>query len=113
MYNKAQLEEMAASVGYWWHSIDLGLGVVTNGFKTREGLKNELESLRLPDLKDKTVLDIGAWDGFYSFEAEGRGARRVVALDHYVWSMDFLNAKHLLRKHNQQVAPPAQDTPHR
>src|SRR6266516_4593012 len=112
MYNKAQLEEMAASVGYWWHSIDLGLGVVTNGFKTREGLKNELELLRLPDLKDKTVLDIGAWDGFYSFEAERRGARRVVALDHYVWSMDLLRAKHILRRHSQQypregkVAPP-------
>jgi tRNA (mo5U34)-methyltransferase len=35
------------------------------------------------------VLDIGAWDGFFSFEAERRGAKRVVALDHYVWSLDF------------------------
>ena len=25
-YNKAELEEMAESVGYWWHSIDLGQG---------------------------------------------------------------------------------------
>jgi hypothetical protein len=31
-YSKAKLEEMAESVG-WWHSIDLGHGVVTKGFK--------------------------------------------------------------------------------
>ena len=34
----------------------------------------------------KTVLDIGAWDGFYSFEAERRGAARVLATDHFCWS---------------------------
>ena len=81
-YNKAQLEKMAESVDFWWHSIDLGQGVVTKGAKTPETLQHELESLRLPDLRDKTVLDIGAWDGFFSFEAERRGARHVVALDH-------------------------------
>lgn len=47
-----------------------------------------LEALRLPDLKGKTVLDIGTYDGFYAFEAERRGAARVVALDHYMWSFD-------------------------
>jgi tRNA (mo5U34)-methyltransferase len=31
------------------------------------------------------VLDIGAWDGFFSFECERRGASRVVAADHYSW----------------------------
>ena len=35
------------------------------------------------------MLDIGAWDGYYSFEAERRGASRVVALDHYAWGVDF------------------------
>jgi tRNA (mo5U34)-methyltransferase len=93
-HNKTELEKMAESVGFWWHSIDLGQGVVTKGFKTPETLRYELESLRLPDLRDKTVLDIGAWDGFFSFEAERRGARRVVAVDHYVWSLD-------LPKHSQ------------
>ncbi len=88
-YNKAQLEEMAESVG-WWHSIDLGHGVVTKGFKGPPEIHQyELESLRLPDLRDKTVLDIGALDGFFSFEAERHGARRVVALDHYAWFLDI------------------------
>ena len=33
------------------------------------------------------MLDIGCWDGYFSFRAEDAGAARVVALDHYVWSM--------------------------
>jgi tRNA (mo5U34)-methyltransferase len=36
-------------------------------------------------LDGKTVLDIGAWDGFFSFEAERRGASRVLALDSVAW----------------------------
>lgn len=85
----ADLRALADSVGFWWHSIDLGQGVVTNGHKTPEILQRELAALRLPDLSGKTVLDIGAYDGFYSFEAERRGARRVVALDHFAWSLDL------------------------
>ena len=73
-YSKPQLEEMAESVGFWWHSIDLGQGVVTKGYKKPETLRYELESLQLPDLRDKTVLDIGAWDGF---QLRGRKARGV------------------------------------
>lgn len=34
----------------------------------------------------KSVLDIGAWDGYFSFEAEKRGASRVLATDHFCWS---------------------------
>jgi len=33
------------------------------------------------DFRDKTVLDIGCWDGYWSFYAERRGARRVLATD--------------------------------
>ena len=43
-----------------------------------------LPFLGIPDdLSGKTVLDIGCWDGFFSFECERRGAKRVVASD--VW----------------------------
>jgi tRNA (mo5U34)-methyltransferase len=72
----------------WFHSIDLGGGVVTAGIKSLETLTREADALNLPDLTGKTVLDIGAWDGSFSFEAERRGAARVVALDHYAWSVD-------------------------
>ena len=32
------------------------------------------------------MLDIGAWDGALSFEAERRGASRVLATDSFCWS---------------------------
>lgn len=67
----------------WWHTIDLGHGIVTPG---RDRSAEKLRSLGLPeDLRDRTVLDIGAWDGFFSFEAERRGAVRVVATDFFCW----------------------------
>lgn len=104
-YTKEELEQMAQSVPFWWHSIDLGHGVVTNGLKTVEGLKHELKALRLPDLHGKTVLDIGAYDGFFSFEAERRGAERVVALDHYVWAVDLPKAIAYWRECNERGIP--------
>jgi tRNA (mo5U34)-methyltransferase len=79
--------------GRWWHSIDLGDGVQTSGRKSAELLQSELAALDFPDVKGRSVLDIGAWDGFYSFESERRGATRVVALDYFTWSLD-LDAQH-------------------
>jgi tRNA (mo5U34)-methyltransferase len=67
----------------WYHTIDLGNGVVTNGV---DNTAHRLALLDLPvSLRSKSVLDIGAWDGFFSFEAERRGAARVVACDYYSW----------------------------
>lgn len=67
----------------WYHTIDLGQGVVTKGI---DNTPAKLTRAHLPrDLSGKTVLDIGAWDGFFSFEAERRGAARVVAADYYSW----------------------------
>ena len=86
---QAELQALADSVPCWWHSIDLGHGVVTRGHKTPDIVRAELAGFHLPDLRGKSVLDIGAWDGLYSFEAERLGAARVVALDHYAWSLDL------------------------
>jgi tRNA (mo5U34)-methyltransferase len=68
----------------WFHTIDLGDGLVTNG----DNPPSELIDGAIPDVAGKSVLDIGAWDGKYSFGAERAGASRVVALDHYVWKLD-------------------------
>lgn len=73
---------------FWFHSIDLG-DCVTPGQKPGTLLDEEWEQLRLPALHGKSLLDIGAWDGYFSFRAERAGAARVVALDHYVWSLDL------------------------
>src|ERR671915_2562340 len=67
----------------WYHTIDLGNGVVTAGV---DDTAHRLAKLDLPkSLAGLTVLDIGAWDGFFSFECERRGASRVVAADYYSW----------------------------
>jgi tRNA (mo5U34)-methyltransferase len=70
----------------WYHSIDLGQGVTTKGQSVMAEMVTEAQ---LPDFRGRSVLDIGAWDGYYSFLAERRGAARVVALDHYAWGIDF------------------------
>ena len=67
----------------WFHRIDLGRGIVTPG---DDDTPAKLATLGFPDdLGGKTVLDIGAWDGFFSFEAERRGASRVLATDSFCW----------------------------
>jgi tRNA (mo5U34)-methyltransferase len=67
----------------WWHPIDLGGGIVTPGIDVTPA---RLAEIRMPeDLSGRTVLDVGAWDGFFSFEAERRGARRVLATDSFCW----------------------------
>jgi tRNA (mo5U34)-methyltransferase len=79
-------EELQAQVDsmLWFHSIDLGQGVKTKGLS-----ELALGPDVLPDFAGKSVLDIGAWDGYYSYLAERAGAARVVALDHYAWGVDF------------------------
>ena len=75
------LDEMATIE--WFHFIELGAGICTPG-KTPN--LTRVKRLRMPtQLTGKSVLDVGAWDGFYSFEAEKRGARRVLATDHFCW----------------------------
>jgi tRNA (mo5U34)-methyltransferase len=75
----------------WFHRIDLGDGLVTPGI---DDTPTKLAQVRLPaDLTGKSVLDIGAWDGFFSFECERRGASRVVALDGGVWRVPHIGKR--------------------
>ncbi len=65
----------------WYHSIELPDGSVIRGHQTLEQQRNRLRQFHIPeDLTGKRVLDIGAWDGWFSFEMERRGAS-VLALD--------------------------------
>jgi tRNA (mo5U34)-methyltransferase len=82
MYVSDQLKSKVDALR-WYHTIDLGGGVVTGGV---DNTPLRLARLDFPaSLAGRSVLDIGAWDGFFSFEAERRGAARVVATDHYAW----------------------------
>lgn len=81
------LDELRSEVAkiQWYHSIDLGNGIVTPGAWEKD-MPSRLQMLKIPeDLHGFSVLDIGAWDGFFSFEAERRGAKRVLATDFDTW----------------------------
>ena len=84
MTTPQELQAQADTFG-WYHTIDLGNGVVTKGISVQETSAGVI-----PDVSGRSVLDIGAWDGKFSFAAERAGASRVVALDHYAWGVDFV-----------------------
>ena len=71
-------------------------GIVRRRFERR------LRLIRIPeDLTGLSVLDIGAWHGYFSFECERRGAERVLAIDNYAWNRfgmdEFLSARDRLK----------------
>jgi tRNA (mo5U34)-methyltransferase len=75
----ADVIERIASVGRWYHAIEFRPGLVTPGVNNA-GLV--LAHLDLPDdCRGLRALDIGARDGYFTFELERRGAT-VVALDY-------------------------------
>jgi tRNA (mo5U34)-methyltransferase len=77
-----ELKEQVASK-HWFHQINLGNGIITPG---QDDSAAKLPRIKMPEKLDgMTVLDIGAWNGFFSFEAERRGASRVLATDSYAW----------------------------
>jgi len=81
---KADLEARVAGFPYWYHRIDLPHGVVTPGWAPLDA-----SAYRIPERLDgKRVLDVGARDGYWTFEALRRGAAEVVAVDDF---SDHLN----------------------
>jgi tRNA (mo5U34)-methyltransferase len=65
----------------WYHTIELGNGVVTPGFVDH---RPHLHLFPLPaSLAGKRCLDVATADGFWAFEMERRGAAEVVATDVY------------------------------
>ena len=89
-YNSEELEEGWDPRIYdfkWRHKITLNNGQVTPGTKDTE---MDLQQWQFPyDLfKNKTVIDVGACDGCFSFHAEQMGASKVLAVDPYRWTLD-------------------------
>jgi tRNA (mo5U34)-methyltransferase len=92
----ANVSDLQSRVGAlpWHHSIDLGGGVVTAGNKSLQNCIGEASLIfDRVNLDGRSVLDIGAWNGFFSFEAKRRGARRVLATDSYCWSHPHIRGR--------------------
>jgi tRNA (mo5U34)-methyltransferase len=82
---------------YWYHRIDLGNGIVTPGFPYEPLWDNIRKVQDGVDYMNKIVLDIAAFDGLFSFEAEQRGAKTVIATDCLYRSFrNFLFCKEVL-----------------
>lgn len=77
--DEAELRRRIAMVPNWYHQIEVRPGLVTPGINHTAQV---LPLLALPaDCSGLRVLDIGARDGYFSFEAERRGAE-VLAVDY-------------------------------
>ncbi len=78
---RMRIEDLRVAVGRhtWYHTLDLGDGIVTKGmfdhrgYEDRYGIPADLTGLR--------CLDVGTMDGFWAFAMERRGAAEVVAVD--------------------------------
>ena len=73
-----EIIEKINSIKNWWHKIELLPGVFTPG---EDDPQSRLYQMGIPeDLAGVSVLDIGAYDGFFSFYCERKGAE-VTAVD--------------------------------
>jgi hypothetical protein len=58
---------------YWYHTVDLGDGLITPGMYD---YRETIAAFGFPDdMHGMTVLDVGSATGFFAFEFERRGAR--------------------------------------
>lgn len=62
----------------WYHTLELGEGVVTAGYVDTRAAPARLP---FPSLQGRRCLDIGTMNGFWAFELERRGASEVVGID--------------------------------
>jgi tRNA (mo5U34)-methyltransferase len=99
---RVQQEAAYLSSKGWYHTIELPGGEIIQGLHPIETLREKLNAFQIPpDLRGKTVLDIGAWTGWYSFELERRGAR-VTAMD-CIAPEEFFQARRLLNSNVEHL----------
>ena len=89
----------------WFHEIDFGNGVRSSGATPHEVLRSQADVYFRDGLEGLTVIDIGCWDGFNSFEAVRRGAARVLATDHFAWSSAGWGSRESFELARSHLAP--------
>lgn len=85
-----EAERVRDSVPLWFHTFALSPGVYTPGIARDH--RYRLPVLGADRFAGRSVLDVGAFDGFYSFVAEMHGARHVVAVDNEQY-IDWVDAR--------------------
>jgi tRNA (mo5U34)-methyltransferase len=86
---------------YWYHCIDLGNGVITDG---DYDMTRYLKYYGFPDdLHGKRVLDVGRASGFFSFEFERRGADVTATELSSAFDWDFVGGDAEKRRRIQRI----------
>jgi tRNA (mo5U34)-methyltransferase len=84
---------------YWFQKIELFPGFFSPGWS--DARIEKLPYFSLPqDLTEMRVLDIGCAEGYFSFEAEKRGAREVIGIDSFTDSIRRFNIVKAARQSN-------------
>ena len=65
----------------WYHKIDLGNGIITPGRAYEKMWESTSCVMNKINYEEKAVLDLGSLDGYWAFEAEKRGASKIVSTD--------------------------------
>lgn len=83
---ETEIADAVASAPYWYHRIELP-GITTPGWAPIDASK-----YRLPQRFDgERILDIGSWDGYWTWHAMERGAQYVVAIDDFSDKLGSIN----------------------
>jgi tRNA (mo5U34)-methyltransferase len=87
----------------WYHEFDFGNGLVATSKTSNVASHRRLWQFIEPELdridfRGKTVLDVGCWDGYWSFYAERRGASQVLATDDRSQNRTGHNGLHLAKR---------------
>ena len=93
------IKHQVESERYWFQKVELFPGYFSPGWD--DPAQNKLPYYGLPDdLTGLRVLDIGCAEGFFSFEAERRGAREVIGIDSFSDSVRRFNIVKEARQSN-------------
>lgn len=93
------VRHQVAAEPYWFQRIEVLPGLFSPGWS--DPAKDKLPFYGLPkDLSGMRVLDIGCAEGFFSFEAERRGAREVIGIDSFPDSVRRFNIVRTARQSN-------------
>ena len=76
-YTKEEIEKILREETFPYHRVELPFGLHTPG----QDRSPTRDLILPPSLSGKSVLDVGCALGYFAFEAEKRGARRVVGIE--------------------------------
>lgn len=87
LYTIKELQEKISKVHRWFHVVPLGTKIKTPGIYDMS-IDSWISGLLPSDLSGKNILDIGAYDGRWTFECEKRNAKKITAIDVWQYTED-------------------------